>query len=378
MLRVFDSIFRTMRVRTSDRRRGARACVLNPRVSVELMIESKTIRGLDKGKLLRAFSRLVEQDRQNTAALVAYIAEIDRRKLYLEYAYSSMFAFCAERFRMSEAVAHRRIRAGRATSRFPLVLDMIARGELHLTRVHHLAAHLTEENHREVLQRAKHRSTREIQELVAELAPQPDVPSRIRALPRRKDSMPLFDTEVAKPGPSREAPARASVVSKSKPKARPVPLSPKRYKLQVTIGQETREKLDELQGLLSHQVPDGDLESILDRALDALLLEARKKKAAVTDKPRRASNKSNKKHRGIPAQVRRQVFERDEGACAFVDARGRRCVSKWRVEFHHRGPYARGGTHDPENIELRCRGHNQYEAELDFGTAFMERRRRAS
>ena len=119
-----------------------------------------SLRGLQKEDLLHDFSRLVDQDRQNTASLIAYIAEIDRRKLYLEHACSSMFAFCTERFHMSEAVAHKPIRTGRAASRFPRILSMLARGEIHLTGVHLLTSHLTEENHREVLRKAKHRTTR--------------------------------------------------------------------------------------------------------------------------------------------------------------------------------------------------------------------------
>jgi hypothetical protein len=319
---------------------------------------------------------LVDEDRQNTAALIAYIAEIDRRKLYLEHACSSMFTFCTERFGMSEAITHKRIRTGRAASRFPCILGMLARGEIHLTGVHLLASHLTEENHREVLRRAKHRTTREIEKLVAELAPTPDVPSVIRKLPDRKGSMPLSMGSEPSSGiepPAAQEPSLASK-QKAKPIARPVPLSPRRYKLQVTIGEETREKLDELQGLLSHQIPDGDPARILDRALDALLVEARKKKAALTDKPR-ATRERKKRNRGIPARTRREVFERDAGRCTFVDARGRRCGSKWQVEFHHIVPYSCGGTHERDNITLRCRGHNQYEAELDFGAGFMEVRR---
>lgn len=38
---------------------------------------------------------------------------------------------------------------------------------------------------------------------------------------------------------------------------------------------------------MSHQIPDRDPAKILDPALDALLMEARKKKAGLTDKPRR-------------------------------------------------------------------------------------------
>lgn len=340
------------------------------------MMDCNALRGLRKDCLLAEFSRLVDQDRHNTATLVAYIAEIDRRKLYLEHACSSMFAFCTKRFGVSEAIAHKRIRGGRAASRFPCILGMLARGEIHLTGVHQLASHLSEENHREVLKRAKHRSMREIEELVAELAPKPNVPSLIRALPSKRASMPLSEGRLS--GLVEDSQPAVQVSTAPKPKAipRPVPLSPRRYKLQVTIGQETRDKLDELQSLLSHQVPNGDPAEILDRALDALLVEARKKKAALTDRPRATSKKKKKTNRGISARVRRQVFERDEGRCTYVDERGHRCGSRWQVEFHHRVPYARGGTDDPGNITLRCRAHNQYDAELEYGVAFMQTQRR--
>ena len=168
---------------------------------------------------------------------------------------------------------------------------------------------------------------------------------------------------------------QASAVPRSKPNPRPVPLAPRRYKLQVTIGQETRDKFEELKALLSHQIPDGDAAEILDRALDALLAETKKRKAALTDKPRRSKEKGNGSSRTIPARVRREVFERDGGRCTYADGKGRRCDSSWQVEFHHKVPYARGGAHDPQNIELRCRAHNQYEAELDYGVELVEARR---
>lgn len=274
---------------------------------------------------------------------------------------------------MSEASAARRIRAGRATCRFPCILGMVARGELHLSGIHQLAGHLTDENHEKVLKRAKHRSMREIERLIAEISPNPDVPTSIRALPIRKteNHLPIETAPASAPSaqPSRALPSSAT------PPSRAVPLSPRRYKLQVTIGEETREKLSELQDLLSHQIPDGDPATIVERALDALLTETKKRKAALTDRPRRSQKKSNSKTRAIPAKARREVFNRDEGRCVFVDAAGHRCSSKWQIEFHHLLPYARGGTHEIDNIELRCRAHNQYEAELEYGALFMERHR---
>jgi 5-methylcytosine-specific restriction endonuclease McrA len=144
----------------------------------------------------------------------------------------------------------------------------------------------------------------------------------------------------------------------------------------VTIGQEARDTLAELQSLLSHQIPDGDPAAVIERALDVLLAETKKKKGALTDKPRVGRKRGGVRSRAIPAQVRRAVFRRDEGRCAFVDGEGRRCGSTWQVEFHHCVPYGRAGPHSSGNVELRCRAHNQFEAELEYGRGFMAVRRR--
>ncbi len=354
------------------------------------MIHTPSLHHLEKDQLLQDFSALVERDRRDTATMLAYVAEIDRRRLYLEHACPSMFAFCTKRFRMSEAIAAKRIRAGRAACRFPCIFGMISRGELHLSGVHQLAGHLTEDNHEEVLRRAKDKSMREIERLIAEISPKPDVPTSIRALPVRRAQSATAPAECGSleiqendnlPGdtrPEEAMPIRVCnpVPRAAKTKSLATPLSPRRYKLQVTIGQEARDKLVELQELLSHQIPDGDPAWVIEHALDALLTETKKRKAALVDKPRPQRKKANSKTRAIPAHVRREVFERDQGLCMFVDASGQRCQSGWQVEFHHRIPYAKGGTHDIDNIELRCRAHNQYEADLEYGARFMATRRR--
>jgi hypothetical protein len=74
--------------------------------------------------------------------------------------------------------------------------------------------------------------------------------------------------------------------------------------------------------------------------------------------------------------VKRQVFTRDSGQCTYRDDRGRRCTSRSLIEFHPRQNFARRGTHQPSNLELRCRAHNAYQAELDYGRNFIERARR--
>ncbi|HXC49679.1 MAG TPA: hypothetical protein VN634_02225 [Candidatus Limnocylindrales bacterium] len=95
-----------------------------------------SIARLSEKELLDHFECLVAHDRRTTAALLVAIAEIDERKLWARHACSSMFSFCMERFHMSEQVTAKRLWAARTARRFPVVLDLVARGELHLSAIH--------------------------------------------------------------------------------------------------------------------------------------------------------------------------------------------------------------------------------------------------
>lgn len=144
------------------------------------------------------------------------------------------------------------------------------------------------------------------------------------------------------------------------------PLAPNRYRLQLTIGGETIEKLRLAKDMLRHAIPSGDDAAILDRALTALLDQLARKKFAAAEKPR-PSRGTAPGSRHIPAEVRRAVCVRDRGRCAFVGTGGRRCRERAYVEFHHVRPYAVGGEATIGNIQLRCRRHNDYEARACFG-----------
>ena len=349
---------------------------------------------LSERQLLGHFGNLVRQDLRHTAALLTAIAEIDERRLWAKQACPSMFAFCVERFHMSEQVAGKRIWAARTARRFPVIFQMVARGELHLSAIAKIARHLTEENHRVVLRRARHKSSREIDVLVAELAPRPDVPSRVRALPCPAGSVVGADdsgvvptssaaqpTESSSPAASTVAdrkPATRDELGEPRPRGRIAPLSPRRYKIEITVDQETRDKLRMLEDLLAHQLSSTDPAVIVCRAVDLLLEETLEKKAAVTGRARVGHRRGDRRTRAIPAAVRREVWQRDGGRCSFADQHGRRCRSTRWIEYHHERPYGKGGQHEAGNIALRCRAHNQYEADLDFGSDFMRDKRRGN
>jgi hypothetical protein len=153
-----------------------------------------------------------------------------------------------------------------------------------------------------------------------------------------------------------------------------VPLSPQRYTLLLTIDQETHDDLRRAQELLGHQAPSGDIAAVFGRALKALIGQLEKTKFAATKRPHRSPRPTtNPRH--IPAEVKRAVWERDQGRCTFVSDTGRRCPARTRLEFDHAEPVARGGRATVAGIRLRCRAHNQYGAERTFGVEFIQRKR---
>src|SRR3954469_7222120 len=114
-----------------------------------------------------------------TAHLVALLIELDRRRLYLGEGFPSLFAYCTDALHLSEPAAYNRIEVARAARRFPIILEGLAAGALTVASVKLLAPHLTPDNHRDVLARARHQKKREVELLVAALHPRPNVPSVI-------------------------------------------------------------------------------------------------------------------------------------------------------------------------------------------------------
>ena len=143
-----------------------------------------TASALSDQDLLVRLEGLAGTEREASAELVAHLAALDSRpSLYAAQGYGSLFTYCTQALRLSEDAACNRIEAARTCRRFPLILELLASGSLTLTSVRLLRRHLTAENHQSILAKARDRSRREIEVLIAELAPRPDIPSAVRKLP---------------------------------------------------------------------------------------------------------------------------------------------------------------------------------------------------
>src|SRR5712691_6851825 len=105
-------------------------------------------------------------EREATACLIAHLAELDDRRLYLGAGFSSLFTYCCSVLHLSEPAAYNRIEAARAARRFPVILGMLGEGSLSMATVRLLSSHLTAENHRDLVAAAAGKSKRQVEELV--------------------------------------------------------------------------------------------------------------------------------------------------------------------------------------------------------------------
>jgi hypothetical protein len=305
-------------------------------------------------ELLGRLRVLVRSGNRLTAQLLAHLAEVEARRLFLGQGCASMFSYCTEVLNLSEQAAFNRIQAARAARRYPEILDLVASGSLHLAGVCLLAPHLTDENHRNLIAAAKHQSKRAIEVMLARLNPRNPVASVIRKLPTPR-SMSATPPPLHPVAGERSSSQRSSVT----------PLSESHYRIHFTANSALHEKLCRARDLLRHQIPSGDPAAIIDRALTVLLNELTRKKLAATSSPRE-SRPLTSDSRHIPAGVKRQVFARDGGRCTFVGPDGRRCAERGFLEFHHIRPFGKGGKSTTANIALLCRAHNQHQAEIDY------------
>ena len=352
-----------------------------------------TARALSDDALLARVASLAAHERGTIAELIAHLAEVDARKLHLASGYGSMFTYCRSVLRFSESEAYRRIEVARAARRYPVILDRLAEGAVNLTTVKLLAPHLTAENHVEALERARGRSKSEVEEIAARLAPAPDVPTSVRKMPTA--SAPTAASSLTALGPTAlgptapgpmapvtapPGPAAAGLPAMEPPSSADAPAptvglasaqraavnasSPDRYRLQLTIDGETLELLRLAQDMSRHANPSGDEPRILKAALTLLVTQLAKTKFAASDRPRRSPQGTASDSRHVPAEVKRAVFVRDRGRCAFAGRGGRRCDERASLEFHHVRPCSEGGRPTVENMQLRRRRHNLYEWEL--------------
>lgn len=387
-----------------------------------------TVGNLSPRDLVARVRALNAEGNRVVAELLVHLGEMEERELYTKHACSSMFAFC-RRLGMSEGSTGRRLSSARAVRKFPRLLPLIERGELHLTALAIVSGILTADNVDEVIAAVVGKTQREVEEVRVRYAPKARVNDLIRKMPSvgvapmpvpthaspespplmAVTTTPLAAVAVAAPEPVRvetpssavapaalvpaqpapsvldlfthdrapllppAAPVAAPAIRIAKPAPPIVPLQEDAYKVQLTATKALVAKIDHVKEMMRHRNPKGDLATIFDAALDLLIEKLEKERFGKTSRPQKKKARPCKAGT-VPRETRRELFERDGYQCTFIDEHGHRCDERGWLELDHIEPKGRDGGEGPENLRVRCKAHNAMHAKDVFGAEYIERR----
>jgi len=282
---------------------------------------------MDDQNLIASLQKARSDERAIQCYLLAIIAEVERRMLFAEAGYPSLFQYLVSELGYSEASSLKRIQVARLLTRFPDIFNLLIDGKISMTALMRLAPHLKQSNCHELLSQCLGKSVREVERMIAGISPEKAKPDQIRAIDQDHLSF------------------------------------------HFTANREFEELLTKAKARLSHKFPEGKLKDIFGEALEALLEEKPKSKRSVL--PKKLSTHS----RYIPVAIKDEVWERDQAQCSYVSADGKACESKHFLEWDHEIPICLGGrSDDVSNIRLLCRSHNRLMATQHFGLEHISKK----
>ncbi|MBI3505000.1 MAG: HNH endonuclease [Proteobacteria bacterium] len=358
----------------------------------------KKLKGLSDKELESRLKQLASIEHTALSILLAHLQEFDTRKLYADRGQPSLFAYCVGVLGYSEHAAYKRIRAARAARVFPVLLQRLSDGEISLAAICVLSPHLRAENIDALLASSRAKPMRELEAEMAALAPKPDSPDCLRALPSRAPNevlAPIGSGPKIRPGAPAAAPgsngnaasAEASLGTTVDGRAESLrPLSTNRHLFRFTGSSKLRADYERARGLVSAPRRARGMEAVFEEAIDALLdridparrtarreARASRQDAAPTDRTLKerggpAAGRRASRGRHIPSAVRDAVWVRDGGRCKFIGPDEARCPETRGLQVDHIKPFARGGrSDDASNLRLMCPAHNLLLARRTFG-----------
>ena len=329
-----------------------------------------SLKSLSDKEFVGRLRQLVNKEQNLTLSILPHLAEVERRRLYLEKAYSSLFDYCKREFGYSDASAWRRAGAAMAILKCPEAWKLLEQKRVSLTTLSQVSSIITPD----VLKAICDKSKSEVDLIVAAYRPQSTHSDRSRPVMVPKRIEPLA------------APAYARTESDADDAPRPVQHSDslrgevtltniklsfeQKWKVEGVVSKRVHEKLERCKKLLSRKYPRGvDFDILFDELTELFLDHADPERCDNKRKRRSAKRHAHSKpSRYISSAVKARVWKRDKGRCTFAGSNGKRCNSDYNIQFdHYPVPYARGGPSTVDNLRLLCAKHNKYTAERVYG-----------
>jgi hypothetical protein len=298
-------------------------------------------------QLVLETKKAVAEERHLTARVLAHLAEVELRRLHLELGFSSLFEFCLKELGYSESEAFARISAMRLAREIPEAVQAVEEGRLSLTNLAKAQSYFRQEKRagravaaegkREVLKELEGLSTRECEKRLS--APE-DAGKRLISF--MADEALQADLRRVREIWGNQDLSDAALIGKMATMVL-AKIDPAKRKVKASVGAPQAD---------SRRV--GEVGNV-GKAVGGEMGASEVGSGAVQPPVEIIVPKS----RSIPASVRQEVWRRDKGQCTYASKDGRRCSSRFALQWDHLDPYGYGGAHTANNLRLLCRAHHR-------------------
>jgi 5-methylcytosine-specific restriction endonuclease McrA len=306
--------------------------------------ENMNLNSLSNTQLFASFENLVHSERKITAQVLECIAEIDRRKLYLKKNFTSLFDYLVKELGYSPGAAMRRIDGARLLRELPEVIEKVQNGSITLSQANQLerASRELKKNKNEVL------STEDKRALLLQIENT-----------TQKQTEQILATTLDLP----MVPVQKETLHKDQS-----------VTLTITFTPEQMQILEKAQNMISHAVPNKNWAEIVTHLAKREVVrrtDVRKPSAQKVNQDQLCNNESTvfapvtvvaavkpEKRPAIPAAVRKELI-RSSATCSHTDQLGKQCENKKFLQIDHIHSWSRGGSHEPQNLQVLCATHNR-------------------
>ena len=326
-------------------------------------------RNLSDAELIEKLKKMAQDERLSLKDFIRHLKVFDERRLAARTEHATTYMYCRNELRLGEGEAYRRLQVAGVIDRVPELLDYIESGALSLTVACALSPFLTKANIVDLAESCRGKSRREAEAIIASYKSTPAARDIVRWMGKKTvqpEATRPDELFAAPPPPNNNAAAvpAQSAAAPGEPSLAPAPPAAE-ARIHFNVPGSVLAKLERAKGLLRHKFPKGDFADVLNEALEALL-----DRIDLSRRPDPSRRPVLPGRRRIPDWVKKAVWDRDGGRCAFSSVDGKRCDAAEWLEYDHITPFALGGvSDDPDNVRLLCRAHNQHRAREDFGDA---------
>jgi 5-methylcytosine-specific restriction endonuclease McrA len=350
----------------------------------------QTLFSLSGAELIKRTQDLVVVERRATMDLIEHLREIERRMLFLEMGYSSLFEFVVKHLGLSEGSAQRRISAMRLIRDVPEARAKLDSGEITLSNASQIQTVFR------AAAQAQRSSLRGAQEPGIQVNDPSSLVGKTLDLDSKKRILEEISGMTQKECQSKLLELVPQAAAKLMERDRQI--SEEKFELKLVISKDLHDRIEELKVLLSHSLRQGGVAELLEYLVNQETKRQEKKKGvqagtgaeARNEKPPEESEEisvrspeiagvakstatavrtetvRSSSRQAIPRAIQREVWKRAKGCCQYPG-----CSSRFRLEMDHILPYAQGGESSAENLRLLCRAHNMKHAVESYGFELM-------